>query len=172
MAEVSVLVLCVILFGAAWSDIRCRKVKNEWLLVGAVCGLFLTGDSFLVSAGAVCILGFLGFRLGIFGAGDGKLAALIAGYLGLFPGLAAVFFGLVIGGVWSLQRLLCSRDLRIRLKYLSAWVWRVILTKSVTAYEMPRRSDGRDTIPLAACLAAGTYGYLAWQFAAAGNGVL
>lgn len=94
------------------------------------------------------------------GAGDAKLMALIAGYLGLDAGIWAIGAGLLTGAAWSLCRLLHDKDLRVRLKYLSAYFRRVFLTGMITAYEMPSRKDGREQVPLATCLAVGTYLYL------------
>lgn len=159
-AAFRIIVLCVILLVAGVSDFRYHRVYNGWLLMGMAVGVALEGRDFLLSAGIVLIPVFLLFRLRLMGAGDAKLMALIAGYLGLDAGLAAIGAGLAAGAAWSLCRLLHGRDLRIRLTYLSVYFRRVFLTGMITAYDMPSREDGREQIPLAACLAVGTYLYL------------
>lgn len=159
----------MILLVAGVSDVRYRKVYNGWLFMGMAAGVVLWGRDFLLPAGIVLVPVFFLFRLRLMGAGDAKLMALMAGYLGIDAGLAAIGAGLFIGAMWSLCRLLHDRDFRVRLTYLSAYFRRVFLTGMITAYEMPSREDGREQVPLAACLAAGTYLYLL-AFRAAGSG--
>lgn len=155
------------------SDVRYRRVDNGWLFMGMTAGVVFWGKDFLLPAGAVLVPVFFLFCLRLMGAGDAKLMALMAGYLGIDAGLAAIGAGLVIGAAWSLCRLWHDRDLRIRLTYLSAYIRRVFLTGMITAYEMPSREDGREQVPLAACLAIGTYLYLFFsRVAGSGKGFL
>lgn len=167
------ILLCVILLVAGVSDFRYRKVYNGWLFMGMAAGIIFWGKDFLLPAGIVLIPVFLLFRFRLMGAGDAKLMALIAGYLGFDAGIAAIGAGLCAGAAWSLCRLLHDKDLRIRLTYLSAYFRRVFLTRMITAYEMPPQRDGREQIPLAACLAVGTYLYLLCsRMAESGKGFL
>lgn len=146
--------------------------------MGAAVGVWLRGGAFLLAAAAVLIPSYLLFRLRMLGAGDGKLMALIAGYLGLSSGMRAICAGLSLGAVWSLCRIWHDKSLLSRFTYLNAYIWRTILTKELIPYEQSvseepsvsqqNRStigqlsagESRHTIPLAACLAAGTYLYL------------
>lgn len=150
----------MVLLVAGASDFRYRKVYNGWLFMGMAAGVMVCGKDFLLPAGTVLLPVFLLYRLRLMGAGDAKLMALIAGYLGLDAGIWAIGAGLLTGAAWSLCRLLHDKDLRVRLKYLSAYFRRVFLTGMITAYEMPSREDGREQVPLATCLAVGTYLYL------------
>lgn len=111
---------------------------------------------------------FLLFALGMLGAGDGKMMAVIAGYLGFWDGICAVGAGMLIGALWSLHRLWCGRSFRTRLTYLSAYFWRIFHTKELISYGSVSGDDPERIIPLAACLAAGTYLYLfgVWMRAA------
>lgn len=168
-----VIVLCVILLVAGISDFRYRKVYNYWLFMGMAAGVLLCGRDFLLPAGIVIVPVFLLFRLRLMGAGDAKLLVLMTGYLGIDDGLPAIGAGFFIGAVWSLCRLLRDRDLRVRLTYLSVYFRRVFLTRIITAYEMPSGGDGREQIPLATCLAVGTYLYLLCsRMAGSGKGFL
>lgn len=165
--------LCVILLVAGVSDFRYRRVYNRWLFMGMTAGVLLCGKDFLLPAGIVFVPFFLLFRLRLVGAGDVKLMVLMAGYLGLDAGLTAIGIGFLIGAIWSLCRLLHDKDLRIRLTYLSAYFRRVFLTGMITAYEAPSWEDGREQIPLAVCLAVGTYLYLCCsRMAGSGKGFL
>lgn len=155
------------------SDFRYRKVYNGWLFMGMAAGVIFWGKDFLLPAGIVLVPVFLLFRLRLMGAGDAKLMALIAGYLGIDAGVPAIGAGLCTGAAWSLCSLLHDRDLRVRLTYLSVYFRRVFLTRMITEYDMPSREDGREQVPLATCLAAGTYLYLlADRIAGSGKGFL
>lgn len=164
------------MYGAGWTDLCSGKVRNQWLLAGAIIGAALRGGDFFLAAVAVLIPAYLLFRARLMGAGDGKLMALIAGYLGLDAGLRAIGTGMAVGAVWSLCRIWHDRTLLLRFVYLNAYIRRTILTKEMAVYEPQTRQDkykklpageNRHTIPLAACLAAGTYLYLLISCAAA-----
>ena len=157
---VTLVLLGILLFGGAWTDVKYRRVKNGWLLWGVAAGVWLQGMAFVTAAGAALIPVFLLFRLGLLGAGDGKMIICIAGYLGLHDGFMAVGFGMAVGAVWSLCILLHHRSLMTRLKYLYAWFRQRFQTKTWIAYIPPAGEHGEGTIPLAACLAVGTYLYL------------
>lgn len=168
-----IIILCVILLAAGVSDFRCRKVYNGWLFMGMAAGVIFWGTEFLLPAGIVLVPAFLLFRLRLMGAGDAKLMALIAGYLGIDAGIEAIGAGLLAGAAWSLCRLLHDRDLRVRLMYLTVYFRRVFLSRMITAYEMPSREDGREQVPLATCLAVGTYLYLLLsRVGGSGKGIL
>lgn len=157
---VEVAVLCILLLGAAWTDLTCHQVKNKWFLWGFAVGVGLRGVTFLTVAILALVPVFLLFCLGLMGAGDGKMIVCIAGYLGLHNGFVAVGFGMAVGAVWSLVILLHHRSLMTRLKYLYAWFRQRFQTKTWIAYIPPAGEHGEETIPLAACLAVGTYLYL------------
>ena len=149
--------LCVILAGAAGTDLACGKVKNAWLLPGMLLGIVFRGPVFLRDGGFVLMFAFFLFRLRMMGAGDGKLMALITGFLGVSEGIRAIWLGLWIGVIWSLCRLRQRGSLRARLLYLAAYWMRMVQCRTVTAYENLSGGNGRHRIPLAVCLAAGVY---------------
>lgn len=152
----------VVLAGAAWSDITCGKVYNWWLLGGVAAGIVLRGWQFLPPAGVMLAVGFCLFRFRMMGAGDGKLMAVMAGYLGLGSGMRTIAAGLLLGAVWSLRCMWRGRSFRARLMYGSAYFMRVFLEKKIVAYDALSRSgkDDNHRIPLAACLAVGGCLYL------------
>ncbi|MDD3253395.1 MAG: A24 family peptidase [Lachnospiraceae bacterium] len=155
--------LCVILAGAGWTDLRFGKVSNRWLLLGALAGVCCRGPDFGWSALALLIPAFVLFRFRMMGAGDGKLMGVIAGYLGVEAGVQAVAAGLAVGAIWSLCRLWCSQGFRARFWYLSAYFMRFFRKKKIEAYDTFAGPDQENRIPLAACLAVGGYLYLAGQ---------
>ncbi len=161
MVQFEVFSLCMILAGAAWTDLRSGKVNNRWLFLGMILGVGYRGWSFFPAAVIVLIPAFWLWHLRMMGAADGKIMALITGFLGISRGLRAVWAGLCIGAVWSLCRFWHDGSLRARLLYLSAYVMRMA-AQNRTEYDDWSVNDGsgRHRIPLAVCLAAGVYLYL------------
>jgi prepilin peptidase CpaA len=152
--------LCLILAGAAWTDACENRISNWWLLAGGVAGILCRGKDFFPAATVVLFLTFLMFRMGMMGAGDGKLMAVIAGYLGMDAGIEAIFSGLLVGALWSLCRLWHDKGLRKRLIYLCVYFIRMFQTGKIERYDDGRLREQPYTIPLAVCMAAGTYLYL------------
>lgn len=116
--------------------------------------------TFVIPAAAILILSFVLFRSGLMGGADGKLMAVIAGYLGLYEGVVAIGFGMVAGVCWFLCFHLHTQCISVRFKRLSAYIRQLILTGKTTSYYLNKSHPEEDTIPLAACLAAGTGVYL------------
>lgn len=164
--------LFIILIGVGWSDFCYGKIPNAWIFIGAMLGILWNGTGYLGPAGMVLLVSFVGYRLRIVGAGDGKLMSLIAGYLGMHAGLIAIGAGLFIGGLWSLGILLYHRNLRIRLNYLSAYLWRVFLTKTIISYGNASGTETHSTIPLGTCLSAGTVLFLLYSYVVSTGGIL
>lgn len=160
MKSINTGLLCLVLAGAAWTDIQEKKVRNWWLFVGAAGGIWCRGADFFPGALAVLLAAFFLFRLRVMGAGDGKLMAVMAGYLGLDAGLEAIFFGMTVGAIWALCRLWHGKNLKICLIRLA-----VCFTQEFQARRINECGDGvvkspMGAIPLAPCMAAGTYLYL------------
>lgn len=161
------------LLGAAVTDLTRGKVFNGWLALGVVLGVCCVGPKFFWQAAAALVPGFFLFRLRMMGAGDGKMMAVIAGYLGLDAGLRAIGAGFVVGAVWSLCRLWHDRSLKARLLYFSAYIAQVFQEKNIVEYDELSGTDDRHRIPFAACLSAGVCLYLIFSVAAQqGRGIL
>lgn len=160
MENVKIFLLCIFLLGAGWTDLHCGKVSNRWIFVWTAAGVCACGPQFLAAAAVVLVPAYGLFHLRMMGAGDGKMMAVIAGYLGLEQGLRAIGAGLAVGALWSLYRFWCSRNLSDCLKNLAAYVGRSIQTGKTEAYQELSLDTCENTIPLAACLAVGAYVYL------------
>ena len=160
MGIVRILLFCVFLFGAWWTDLYKVKVKNIWIVFGIISGLWCCGWQFLRDGAVVLVPAFLLFRMRMMGAGDGKMMAVIAGYLGADRGLQAIGLGMAVGAVWSLYRFWCGRNLSESLMNLGAYIRRTIQIGKLEAYQELSLTACRNTIPLAACLSGGTYLYL------------
>lgn len=129
-------------------------------MLGIAVGICGEGASFLRAAGMMFLPVFFLFRFRLLGAGDGKLMMLIAGYLGFWQGVTAIWTGFFIGAMWSICRFRQDGSFRARLSFFCAYFMRLINGQTRTAYEDFSGEGGRHRIPLAACLAAGVYLYL------------
>ena len=159
--------LLVVLLGGAWYDIREHRIPNWWCICALVGGFILTwtwalpGENLwqlLLYGGrilAVTVLWFPLFWLRMIGAGDIKLMALMAGYLGFRAGARAVLYGFFIGAILAFLKMLVCINLHQRLRYCFAYFRRLFLTgERMPYYEASR--DGRTVvIPLGFCLMAG-----------------
>lgn len=96
------------------------------------------------------------------GAGDGKVMALMAGFLGLPEGIYAIWTGLCVGAVWSICRFWHDKSFRARLTYFFAYIMRAINYGTMEQYDnwSEHGHGDRHRIPLAVCMAAGLYLYL------------
>lgn len=157
---IRIVLLYVFLLGAAVTDLTRGKVFNTWLALGVVFGICCVGRDFFLPAAVMLTAGFFLFWFRMMGAGDGKMMAVIAGYLGLHMGLRAIGTGFLVGAVWSLCRLWRDRSLKARLWYFLAYFTQMFQEKRVKAYDELSGTNGRHHIPFAACLAAGVCLYL------------
>jgi prepilin peptidase CpaA len=158
--KIRIFLLCLILFGAGWTDLRYGKVRNLWIGLGALMGVLLNGRQFLYAAMVLLVPSYFLFRMKMMGAGDGKLMALIAGYLGIDVGLKAIGIGMAIGAVWSVCRIRHEKSFLNRFTFLTAYIGQIIHTRKIMEYNNMTGKREKDTIPLAVCLMAGTYVYL------------
>lgn len=157
---VVIYVLCVFLAGAACTDLTEGRVSNLWIFGASLLGFWLRGAEFLMAAAVVFIPGFFLFHFRMMGAGDGKMMAVMAGFLGKEEGVYAIFLGLLIGAFWGLCRMWRDKSLRVRLKYLFVYGTVLLQGAEYVAYDRLSGEMGTHRIPLAACLAAGGYLYL------------
>lgn len=152
--------LCLFLAGAAWTDTLYRKVYNRWIAAGAIAGILCRGQRFFPAALAVLAVSFVLFRMRVMGAGDGKLMAVTAGYLGMDAGMEVIFIGMVMGALWSLWRLWHGKGLKAYLISLISYFMGIFQTKTAEIYGKEALENPERTIPLAPCMAAGAYLYL------------
>ncbi len=113
------LVLSCVLSVAAWTDVRSRRVSNEWLGLGLVVYVIL---SFLFGldprtalvGGVLGLLVFLPFYwLGGMGAADLKLMGLVGIYLGPHGLLYSALYTALAGGVLAVLALALRASRRL-----------------------------------------------------------
>lgn len=163
-----VIFLLVVLAGAAYFDIREKRVPNWWNLGAFLCGLGLeisaagrleggpgaAAAAYLGRSLAAAAAGFPLFALRMIGAGDIKLAAVVFACQGVGDGFRTLGSGLAAGAVCAAVRLLAGRQLRLRMEILYAYVQRMFFTGEAVPYYVKQR-DAQASVPLAACLFAG-----------------
>ncbi len=160
IARISVTILCIILAGAAFTDLRCRKVCNRWLLLGFILEGTLGGPGFFLPAILFFPPVYLLYRLRLMGAGDGKLIMLTAGTLGFYHGSMAVFSGFLVAALISVSRIFREKSLHFRLARLAAVTRQIFHTGKIPGGCIDQITDRENSIPLAACLSAGTMLYI------------
>lgn len=180
-------ILLTVLALCAAADVRTHRIPNQYVGCGAVAELLCIcleqvygmGLGAGVEAGLVCILtaavgfaarmalvwalGFPFFVLGMTGAGDIKMAGLIAASLGIRDSVTAVMAGLVLGAVLALGRMLHQGSICQRFSYLSAYIRRTVQTRKAEKYYCPQRDGYGCVIPFGACLYAGTLLTVLWR---------
>ncbi len=151
---------------------REHKIPNWWILTGFSGGLVLTvlaseagQTGWAVGGYLLRVLAYTAalFPLFIFrmvGAGDIKLMAVMAGFLGWGSGFKAIMYGCVVGACLALAKLLMQGNLLQRLNYLLAYFRRLFRTKEIVPYYRAERDGYGVVIPFAFCLFVGYMGYL------------
>ena len=129
---------------------------------GFIC-ILAAAVGFAARMALVWVLGFPLFVLGMAGAGDIKMAGLIAASLGIRDGLTAVMAGLILGAVLALAKILHQGSICQRFSYLSAYIRRMLQSKNIEPYYCPQRDGNACVIPLGACLFAGTLLTVLWK---------
>lgn len=151
--------LCV----CAWTDLKWNRVPNEALVLLVLVGALERGTGFLTAALPFLLFGMCLFRFRAMGAGDGKLMAVIGGYLGIQGGFYAVALGFLVGVVWSLWRFRRPGLAAERFCYLRGYVRAVVQGRRLRPYDSLECAKVPHHIPFAVCLAAGVLIYVVLQ---------
>lgn len=168
-------VLLFFLSVCALSDLKTGKIPNVLVLLGiASFGLavFIRGPSSGYGGGetgAVFILFFVRilFTAGVFfplfllrmmGAGDIKVMAVTAGYMGMDRGFRIIFYGLAAAAARSLIYMLRKRILLNRIRYFLNYIKNTFRTESILPYYCACGQDGAELcfVPFLWC------GYCLW----------
>ena len=109
LTTLQLLALLVMLGLAVVSDLRDRRIPNRVTVWGAACGLVLAAlavggvpSSSLLGMGVALGISFPAFALGVLGAGDAKLLAAVAAFVGLGALPSVLLYGGLAGGVLGL----------------------------------------------------------------------
>lgn len=105
---------------------------------------------------AVLVLGIFLHSLGMIGAADLKLVALLAAWLGFSETIKILCVGFILGAVWSLQKMLRYGSAFQRFLYLSAYIRQILSNKKIEKYYDPVRDGTECVIPLGTCFCMAT----------------
>lgn len=158
-------IICAVLVFCALTDVTAYRIPNKAILVGLAAGLFGAASvpGFLGRFMLAAALAFLAYAFGMVGGGDVKVMSLIAAWLGLADGAAAIGIGLCLGAVLALVKMLRHGSMVRRFQYVILYIRNIIQKKEISLYYVEAR-DGRDcVIPLGACLCAGALMVAVWR---------
>lgn len=158
---------CSVCVGAAWSDLRARRIPNILTIPALVLALGIRaglGVEALVAGAAGAAVAFALaaplFALGGFGGGDVKLLAAVGAFLGLDGLPAAVLVMSLVGGVMALwavvRRGVLGRTLR-NLGRLAKGIGFAVLLRdgAVAEAALPKARPDAVMIPYGVPIAAG-----------------
>lgn len=192
IANAVLIVLCLLLARAAWSDVRERRIANRLVFAGAFAGIVFNTVLPEGSGFASALPGALGFWMSLgglaaglglmlpmyllraMGAGDVKLIAMIGAFVGPRAIVGVVLATFIVGGVMILAVVLRNGSLgrvldNLRTMLLSSF-FKLMMHEPPTL-DAVRTSAGK--MPYALAIAAGTMiyialksagGYLPWFF--------
>lgn len=164
MGVVSGATLSALLITACWTDLRARRIPNKLVVFTAAVGVllsiaahgWLTG---LTRAGGGMLTGlaiwFPFFALGMLGAGDVKLFAASAAFLGAKAAVEGALYTALYGGVLAAGYMIAS----------SGWSAALLRMGSAAHEPMLLRQDTsthRRRMPYALAIAAGVLTALWW----------
>lgn len=142
---------------AAWFDWRSYRIPNWLIGIGLSGGLVFQISQhgvqgvawWLTEVCGICILVLPFCALGMFGAGDGKLAMVVGGIHGCRFTLKFLFISLLIGAVFSLWKMHRHHNLKYRLQYLANYIFLIWTKKQLVAYQKKEEVTKEQVIPFA-----------------------
>lgn len=182
IANTVLIVLCLLLAGTAWTDVRTRRISNRLVFAGAFAGIVFNtvlpeglGFASALPGG----LGFwdavaglatgLGLMLPLYllramGAGDVKLMAMVGAFLGPRATVSVVLATFIAGGVMILAVVLHKGTLgrllgNLRTMMLASF-FKLMMHETPTVDAAPA-SAGK--MPYALAIAAGTIVYITFK---------
>ncbi len=146
------------------SDINSRRISNRLIAWGyIICIAKAMGSQSLyailqvvINLSTPVIILYLLYLIGVIGAGDIKLLSVISGFTGMIFAGKVTLLAFVLGGVWSIARLLQEKALMRNMYSGVGYMWNLMQGK-LTSYQTfsPDRTD--ITIPFSVCIGFGTY---------------
>lgn len=168
------LLLAALLLFAAWRDLKTRRIPNALVLTGLVCALTMQAllprgaSLFAAEPGSIGVLASLGgcalglllllplYALGLLGAGDVKLMAMVGAWLGPAQVAGAILLTMLAGGVLALVFALGHGALGQALANTRDIVLRMLVLGVRSAGEPLAAPAATGKLPYALAIAAGT----------------
>ncbi|MDR6539056.1 A24 family peptidase [Variovorax soli] len=165
-------VLFALLLIAAVTDYRTYRIPN-WLTFGGAAFAVIYKTLVAVSPGSACLaasggllLGFLimlpPYVLGVMGAGDVKLMAMVGAFLGVDETLQAVLFTFIVGGIAAFGFALLRGKVRRMLRNTKDAVHGMVLSAMVGARPDAEVGAAQSVgkLPYGVCISVGTVAYV------------
>lgn len=183
---VGLLPLVLLVLAAAWSDVKHQRIPNALVASGAVLAMALhtwlpAGEGFasqlpgglgllasLEGLGICLALLFPCFALGIMGAGDVKLIAMVGAFLGPQQIWGALLCVALSGGLLSLVIALRKGLTGVVMRNVVSVLGGGVLPATVVPGGPSSRINGNNLMPYAVPIAAGTVAYLVFALYQAG----
>lgn len=108
-------------------------------------GVLDFGEGFL----GIFLLTYPLFKLGMLGAGDGKLFAVCAGTMGINRGVAFLFCTFLVAAILAVLKMLYHRNFFQRFRYFFTYVGQAASTARLTVYEQDAAGKKENRIHLA-----------------------
>lgn len=178
----ALLPLLFLLLAASLEDVKCQRIPNRIVFIGAGLGLLFNtalpeGLGFVsaLPGGLGFFGGMQGMALGMaiflpiyllraMGAGDVKLMGMVGAFLGPAEVLGAVLGTFLAGGVLSLGFALKNRVVGRVFENIRTMIYMAFF--KVATGSLPTMEDAPQTagkLPYAIAIAVGTTGYLLWR---------
>lgn len=168
--QVASLILLGVVFIAAMTDLRTRRIPNWLTLPAALLGCGLGGlwyglAGVCASGLGLCLWFALGFtfyrRVGGIGAGDVKLVMASAALLGTLPALELTFLALSLQILWLVGRWAFLGNLGANLRALGSWLYGLAIPGSAKVHFHPVGDS--DQTPFAPFLLLATLSAVAFD---------
>lgn len=135
-----IVLLFMILVAAVFLDLRTGKICNRLILAGLFSGIGISlakGELCESLLGAVlpCVLFAMLFRIGVLGAGDIKLFAVIGAFCGVYGVFRSIVLSFAVGAVLALGKMLVKGNYIMRMEYFLSYFAGVIRTGQWELYE-------------------------------------
>lgn len=139
------LLLFLLLIMAAVQDLRSGKISNRLIAIGLVIGFWVQLTEYqmwgiyyyLRNISVPIILLYLLFQMRVLGAGDIKLFSMIGSILTLRELLTGIVYSFMFAGMGAVLFLLADKKRWFRLQYAGRFLWEVLKTKQLKAYQPP-----------------------------------
>lgn len=134
--------LLILLFLAAVNDIRTSRISNRLILAGFGMGiLFRLWEEgpigifiFFIHAIVPIIFLFILFLMRVLGAGDIKLFSIISSICGFREWIGCVTAAFIIGAILAVVRMVCLRNLGMRILCLRIYIRTILTERSFFPY--------------------------------------
>ncbi len=141
--------LGIFLIGVGVMDFCFKKISSLWLLVGVIFGVIWLGYHFFIPFFVMLLLMFFLYQIKAMGGADGKIIAILVGYLGFKQGLIVVLFGILVAGIWAFVIIIQSGYLKTYLSSIYCCILHIMHHKNLHSF------TPIGTVPFATCLSIG-----------------